>query len=75
MTVPYLADTRQSYVNRWAAHHLHIAEAHYGLGNDTSMWLSLINYAMAEEIYGEHWDYVNKLKEKTNERADSDHHV
>jgi hypothetical protein len=29
------------------------------------MWLSLINYAMAEEIYGEHWDYVNKLKERT----------
>ena len=51
-------------MNRWADHHLHIAEAHYGLGNETSMWLSLINYAMAEEIYGEHWDYVNRLKEK-----------
>jgi hypothetical protein len=64
MTTPYNDDTRQSYVNRWADQHLHIAEAHHGLGNETSMWLALINYAMAEEIYGEHWDYVNRLKEK-----------
>jgi len=28
------------------------------------MWLSLLYYAMAEEIYGEHWDYVSRLKEK-----------
>lgn len=66
MTVPYQDEATQSYVDRWANHHLNIAEAHYGLGNDKSMWLSLINYAMAEEIYGEHWDFLNKLKEKNN---------
>jgi len=64
MTVPYLDEARQAYIDRWAKNHLDIAEAHHDLGNDKSMWLSLINYAMAEEIYGEHWDFVNKLKEK-----------
>jgi len=64
MTVPYLADTRQSYVQRMADNHLHVAMTHHKIGNNRSMWLALINYAMAEEIYGEHWDYVNRLREK-----------
>jgi two-component sensor histidine kinase len=64
MTVPYLADTRQSYVQRMANNHLHIAEVHHKIGNNRSMWLSLLYYAMAEDVYGEHWDYVNRLKEK-----------
>jgi hypothetical protein len=66
MTVPYNGEAREAYVLKWSEHHLLVAEAHYGLGNETSMWLALINYAMAEEIYGEHWDYVNKLKEKNH---------
>lgn len=65
MTVPYNGEAREAYVLRWSEQHLYVAEAHHALGNETSMWLSLINYAMAEEIYGEHWDYVNKLKERT----------
>jgi hypothetical protein len=64
MTTPYQNDTRQAYIDRWANQHLHTAEAHHDLGNDRSMWLYLLNYAMAEEIYGDHWDFVNKLKEK-----------
>ena len=64
MTVPYNDDTRQSYVNRWADQHLHVAMTHHKIGNNRSMWLSLLYYAMAEEIYGEHWDYVSRLKEK-----------
>jgi len=24
----------------------------------------LLYYAMAEDVYGTHWDYVNRLKEK-----------
>lgn len=63
MTVPYNNEERQAYVNRWANHHLMIAGLHYELGNDRSMWMALLNYAMAEEIYGEHWDYVSRLKE------------
>ncbi len=62
--IPYITDTRESYIQRMKAGHLHVAEAHHALGNETSMWLSLINYAMAEEIYGGHWDYVSRLKEK-----------
>ena len=65
MTVPYNGEAREAYVLKWTEHHLHVAESHYYLGNETSMWLSLINYAMAEEIYGEHWDYVSRLKDKT----------
>ena len=64
MTVPYNGEMREVYVFKWTEHHLNIAESHYYLGNETSMWLSLINYAMAEEIYGEHWDYVSRLKDK-----------
>jgi len=64
MTVPYLADTKQSYVQLMADNHLHIAEVHHKIGNNRSMWLSLLYYAMAEDVYGEHWDYVNRLKEK-----------
>ncbi len=64
MTVPYNGEAREAYVLKWTEHHLHVAEAHHALGNEVSMWLSLINYAMAEEIYGGHWDYVSRLKEK-----------
>ena len=68
MTVPYIGEARDAYVRRWTEHHLTLANLHYDLGHKRSTWLALLNYAMAEDIYGEHWDYVNKLKEKTNER-------
>jgi two-component sensor histidine kinase len=43
------------------ANHLAMAETHHDLGNNLSMWQSLLTWVQAEEIYGEHWD---KLKEK-----------
>ena len=63
MSIPYNNDTRETYVNRQAAEHLHWAEVHHKLGNDRSMWLQLFYYAMVEDLYGTHWD---KLKEKEN---------
>lgn len=60
MTVPYLADTRQSYVQRMADNHLHIAEAHHKIGNNRSMWLQLLYRAMAEDVYGTHWDDLKR---------------
>lgn len=61
MTVPLNTDTRESYVNRRAAGHLHVAETHYKLRNSTASWIQLFYYAMAEDIYGEHWDKLNDL--------------
>ena len=62
--IPYNNDTRESYVQRMADNHLHVAMTHQKIGNNRSMWLSLLYYAMAEDVYGTHWDYVNRLKEK-----------
>jgi len=62
MTVPFNTDTRETYVNRQAAEHLHRAEMHHWLGNSASSWIQLFYYAMVEDIYGEHWD---KIKGKT----------
>ena len=59
MTVPLNTDTRESYINRQAADHLHVAEVHYRIGNSASSWIQLFYYAMAEDIYGEHWDKIN----------------
>ena len=61
MTVPYNSDTRETYVKRMEENHLAQAEKYYDLGITLSMWQHLLYYAMAEDIYGEHWD---KLKEK-----------
>ena len=53
-------DTRESYVTRQAEGHLELAKRHHELGNDLSMWLQLLTWAQAEEIYGEHWDRVHR---------------
>ena len=53
-------DTRESYVTRQAEWHLELAKRHHELGNDLSMWLQLLTWAQAEEIYGEHWDRVHR---------------
>ena len=60
MTAPYNTDTRESYVSRMKSNHLAIAETHYDLGNNLSMWQQLLTWVQAEEIYGEHWDKIHK---------------
>ena len=59
MSIPYNDDTRESYVRRQAAEHLHWAEVHHRLGHQRSSWLAMFYYAMVEDIYGKHWDKLN----------------
>lgn len=59
MTTPYNDDTKESYVERQKSQSLFIAEMHHELGNELSMWLHLLTYARAEDIYGEHWDKIH----------------
>lgn len=56
--VPYNDDTRQSYVERHKENHLLLAKLYPE--DSRSMWLQLFYYAMAEDIYGEHWDNLTK---------------
>lgn len=60
MSVPYNDDTRQSYVQRMKDGYLHIAHVHHELKQERSMWLALLYYAMAQDLYGEHWDYLQR---------------
>ena len=53
---PYPNDTKESYIKRMKGNHLLLAQVHYKMRNAVSMWLQLFNYAMSEDIYGEHWD-------------------
>ena len=62
--IPLNTDTRESYIQRMKDGYLHIAMTHHEINNSRSMWLALLYYAMTEEIYGEHWDYVSRLKKK-----------
>jgi hypothetical protein len=56
-------ETREDYIKRMAERYLDVAKVHFALGYDRSVWEHLFSYAMAEDVYGEHWD---KLKEKEN---------
>ena len=58
--IPYNDDTRESYVQRMADGHLHSAMVRHKLGHEHSMWLFLLYYAMAEDLYGEHWDDLKR---------------
>lgn len=60
MTVPLNDDTRESYVNRMKINHLAMAELHYYLDHKRSMWQQLFTWVQAEEIYGNHWDKLEK---------------
>jgi hypothetical protein len=62
MSVPLNTDTRETYVNRQAAEHLHWAEVHHRLGHQRSMWIQLFNYAMTEDVYGTHWEKLNERR-------------
>ena len=57
---PYNTDTRESYIQRMKDNYLHIANLHYELNHDQPVWLALLYYAMAEDLYGEHWDYLQR---------------
>jgi hypothetical protein len=59
MSIPYNNETREAYTDRMEQSHLWVALAHHKLGNDRSMWLQLLYYAMVEDIYGTHWDKLN----------------
>lgn len=61
MTI-YNDDTRESYISRMEAEHLHWAEIHHRLGHQRSMWLQLLYRAMSQDIYGEHWDKLQERK-------------
>ena len=63
MSVPYNDDTRESYIDRMKATCLDIAETHYALRNELSMWQALFTWVQCEEIYGTHWD---KIKERNH---------
>ena len=58
--IPYNTDTRESYIQRVKDGYLHIANLHYELNHDQPVWLALLYYAMAEDLYGEHWDYLQR---------------
>jgi hypothetical protein len=59
--IPCNSDTRESYVWRHSEKHLEVARLHHALGHERSMWIQLLTWAMADDIYGTHWD---KLQEK-----------
>ena len=64
--IPYNNDTRESYIKRCTANHLVLAETYCNGGYERSMWIQLLTWVQAEEIYGDHWDKL-KEKEKENE--------
>jgi hypothetical protein len=61
MTVPYNDDTRETYVQRMKDSHLELARKFSDLPSCTrSMYLQLFYWAMAEDVYGEHWDKLER---------------
>ena len=60
--IPYNNETREDYIKRSKARHLHIAEMHHSLEHKHSTWIQLFTWVQADEIYGEHWDRVIKGK-------------
>jgi len=60
--IPYIEERREDYVGRAKEQHMILAHM-FGKHHSTerSMWLQLFYWAMADEIYGTHWD---KLQEK-----------
>ena len=59
---PYNNETREDYIKRSKARHLHVAELHHYLEHQISMWIQLLTWVQADDIYGEHWDCLNKEK-------------
>ena len=65
MSVPYNNDTKETYIQRMQDTYLKLAKTHHKFGNNTSMWLSLMYFAMAEDLYGGHWDYLQRRTHDT----------
>ena len=65
MSIPYLGQTRESYIEEKKESALYIAEQHYKLGHDLTMWQHLLTWVQCEEIYGAHWD---RLEAKSNDQ-------
>ena len=60
MSVPYNDDTRETYIQRMKDGYLHIAHVHHELNHNQPMWLALLYYAIADDLYGEHWDNLQR---------------
>ena len=63
MSIPYIDESRQDYIDRQKGNQLHFAELHHKLGNEQGVWVHLFAWAQCDEIYGEHWDRVNAFME------------
>jgi len=59
---PYNNETKQEYIKRHKASHLLMAEMYNYLGYEHSIWINLLEWVQADEIYGDHWDKVIKEK-------------
>jgi hypothetical protein len=67
MSIPLKTDTRESYIARQKAEHLYWAKALFNVNGQSNyaMWCSLLEWVMAEDTYGEHWDKLNGVAWKT----------
>ena len=66
----YNDDTRETYVERRKAENLAQAERSYEInGSHRNVWIFLFQWAMAEELYGEHWDKVHDNKPAVSKSA------
>lgn len=60
--IPYLGESRQDYIDRNKENHLALAERMYDSGSRLSYWTQLFTWVQADEIYGDHWDFVNNME-------------
>jgi hypothetical protein len=59
MSIPYIDESRQDYIDRQKGNQLYFAVKQHHFGSDRGMWLHLLTWAQCDDIYGEHWDRVN----------------
>ena len=62
MSMPYIDESRQDYIDRVKGNQLRFAELHHERGNERGMWDHLFTWVQCDEIYGEHWDRVRGSK-------------
>ena len=64
--IPYPNESRQEYIDRNKEKHLILAEScHYG-GYVFATWAQLFTWVQCDEIYGNHWDFVQNAKKEKN---------
>ena len=66
MSMPYIDESRQDYIDRVKGNQLYFAELSHYLGFDQKMWDHLFTWVQCDDIYGEHWDKVNAYMERKN---------